>query len=120
MPECLFIFMKSRPSFRSGHIRLKTRSVGQILEKRSILSKQHNIDSIFIKLPASCCSMKSRPDSKLGHVHSIRSLGQILEKPCVHSRRHSLDPNFMKLCPNVRTNLKLDHFRSKVGHKAKS
>ena len=47
-------------------------------------------------------SMKSRSESKPGHVGSkIRSLGQILEKLCTLNRRYSFDPIFTKQCENV-------------------
>ena len=78
-----------------GHVILKTRSLGQSLEKPCVLSRRHSFDPIL------CIVIKSRPEFKLGHVGSkTRSLGQFLEKPCVLSRRHSFDPVFMKLCQN--------------------
>ena len=64
-----------------GHVRSKTRSVGQILEKPSVPSRGHSFDLKFMKL--------------------CQKILEILEKPCVHSRGHSFYPKFMKLCQNV-------------------
>ena len=84
-----------------GHVRLKTRSLGQFLEKPCVLSRRHSFDPIFMKLCQNVHFIKSRPELKMGHVGSkTRSLGQFLEKPCVLSRRHSFDSVFMKLCQN--------------------
>ena len=99
----MFIIIKSWPDIILGHVTLKTRSLGQFLEKPCVLSRRHSFDAIFIKLCLNvrCHKNLGRPEFKMGHVGSkTRSLGHFLEKPCVLSRRHSFDPVFMKLCQN--------------------
>ena len=97
----MLIIITSRSSLKLGHVRSKTRSLGQILEKPCVHSKRHSFDPKFMKLCQKLIIM-SRSRSKLGHVGSkTRSLGQILEKPCVHSRGHSFDSKFTKLYQNV-------------------
>ena len=93
----------SRSSSKLGHVGSKTRSLGQILEKKPCVhSRWHSFGSKFMNLIRMLMIIISRSDSKLGHVGSkTRSLGQILEKPCVHSRRHSFDLKFMKLYQNA-------------------
>ena len=60
-----------------GHVGLKTRSIGKILEKPFISSKK-------------------------GHVRlKTRSLGQISEKPCVHYGGHIFSPIIMKPGQNI-------------------
>ena len=97
----MFIIIKSWPDLKMGHVTLKTRSLGQSLEKPCVLSRRHSFDPIFMKLCLNVRFIKSRPEFKMGHVGSkTRSLDQFLEKPYVLSRRHSFDPVFMKLCQN--------------------
>ena len=40
----------SRPSLKLGHVGSKTRSLGQILEKPCVHSREHSFDSKFMKL----------------------------------------------------------------------
>ena len=69
-----------------GHVGLKTRLLGQILEKPCVYSRVHSFDPWFINYVRMSIIIISRSSSKLGHVGSkTRSLGQILEKPSVHS-----------------------------------
>ena len=76
----------SRSSLKLGHVGLKTRSLGQILEKPCVHSKRHSFDPKFMKLWQIVNRHISRSGLKLGHVRSkIRLLGQILEKPSVLS-----------------------------------
>ena len=42
--------IKSRPEFKMGHVGLKTRSLGQFLEKPCVLSRMHSFDPVFMKL----------------------------------------------------------------------
>ena len=98
----MFIFIKSRPEFKVGHVRSERRSLGQFLEKQCVLCSRHSFDPIFMKLCKNVYLLKSRPELKKGHVGSkTRSLGQIFVKPSQHSTGHSFDPIFMKLCQNV-------------------
>ena len=64
--------------------------------------------------------MKSGTTLKMGHVGSkTRSLGHILEKPCVRFKGHIFDSILIKILVRMfflvksRTNLKMDHVRSK-------
>ena len=45
----LFIIM-SRSSLKLGHVGSKTRSLGQILEKKPVHSRGHSFDHKFLKL----------------------------------------------------------------------
>ena len=84
------------------HVRSKTRSLGQILEKSSVHSKRHSFDQEFLKLCQIVNHHNILVKFETGSVGSKnRSQGQILEKPCVHSRGHSFDSKFKKLCQNV-------------------
>ena len=46
----MFVIIKSWPESKIGHVRLKTRSFGQFLEKPCVLSRRHSFDPIFMKL----------------------------------------------------------------------
>ena len=46
----MFIFIKSRPEFKMGHARSKTRLVGQFSEKQCVHTRRHSLDPVFIKL----------------------------------------------------------------------
>ena len=82
----------SRSSLNLDYVGSKTRSLGQILEKPGVHSREHSFDSKATNFIRRLMIIISRSDLKLGHVGSkTRSLGQILEKPCVHSKRHSFD-----------------------------
>ena len=94
--------MKSRMSWKMGHVRLKTRSLGQILEKTCIRSGGHICSPIIMKPGLNVCLEKSLMTLKMGYVGSkAGSLGQILEKPCVHSGDLILVQLLMKLGQNV-------------------
>ena len=94
----LLIIITSRSVLKLGHVRLKTRSLGQILEKPSVFSRGHSFDHMFMKIFRMLIIIISRSDLKLGHGGTkTRSLGQILEKPCEHSRGHSFDSKVMKV-----------------------
>ena len=60
----MFIFILSRPCLKGGHAGLKTRSVGQILEKHGVHSRWHSFNSVFIKFAGMFFYIKSRPCSK--------------------------------------------------------
>ena len=97
----MFISLKSRSDLKLGHIGLKARSKGQILEN-NVYTQESSFDPIFINLCQNVCHHEKRIRLTVGHVGSkSRSLGQILEKSCVHSRRHSFDPICIKLGQNV-------------------
>ena len=62
------------------HVGSKTRSLGQILEKPCVCSRDQIFGLIFMKLDFA--SIKSCTCLKMGHVESkTRSLGQIIEDP---------------------------------------
>ena len=46
----MFIIIESWPELKIGHVRIKTRSLGQFLEKPCVLSRRHSFDPIFKKL----------------------------------------------------------------------
>ena len=81
-----------------GHVRSKTRSLGQIVEKLCV-----TLDTRFWSdtsetwsecLPHTCL--------KTGYAGSkTRSLGKIVEKPCVRSSGHIFSLIIMKLGQNV-------------------
>ena len=80
---------------------LKTRSVGQIMEKPCEHPRGHIFGPIFIKLAQNDHLTISQLSSNMGDVGSkTRSVGQIMEKPCEHSRGHSFGPIFIKLAQN--------------------
>ena len=63
-----------------GHVKLKARSLGQVLEKPCLHSRGHIFSSIIMKL----CQ-----NHFLDEIwDKTRSQGQMLEKPCVRSRGH--------------------------------
>ena len=79
-----------------GQVRLKTRSVGQILEKPCVHSRGHIFSQIIVKLRMFVL-MKFWTSLKIGDVGSkTRSLDQILEKPCVHSKGNIFSQIIMK------------------------
>ena len=70
-----------------GHVRLKTRPLGQILEKLCVYSRDHIL-----------VVMKSQMSLKMGHVGlKTRSFGQMLEKPFARSRGNIFSPIIMIL-----------------------
>ena len=46
----MFVIIKSWPELKIGYVGLKTRSLGQFLEKLCVLSRRHSFDPIFMKL----------------------------------------------------------------------
>ena len=79
----MLITIISRSSSKLGHVGLKTRSLGQILEKPCVHSRGHSFDHKFMKV---CQNVNhhnvSWSSSKLGHIGSkTRSLGQIFKIP---------------------------------------
>ena len=94
--------MKSCTKMKMGHVRSKTRSLRQNLEKPCVRSRGHIVSPIIMKLSQNVFLMKSQTSLTMGHVGSkTRSLSQILEKPCVCSRGHIFSPILMKLGQNV-------------------
>ena len=85
-----------------GHVRLKTRSLGQILEKPCVSSRGHIFSPIIMKLGQNVCLNEILDEFENGSCLSkARSLGQMLEKPFVRSRSHIFSPIIMKLVENV-------------------
>ena len=94
--------MKAWTSSKMGHVRSKTRSLGQILEKPCVCFRGHIFSPIIMKLGQNVCLDKTCTSFKMGHAGSkTRSLDQIFEKPCVCSRGHIFSPILMKLGQNV-------------------
>ena len=95
----MFVLMKSRTSWKTGHVGSKTMSLGQILEKPCA----HSRGQIFIWIIMKLCQnvyldeISNEFQNKSCQVKKTRSLGQILEKPCVRSRGHIFSLIIMKL-----------------------
>ena len=97
----MLILIMSRSSSKLGHVGLKTRLLGQILEKLLYTLECTVLIQSSLNFFRMLMIIIYRSSLKLGHVGSkTGSLGQILEKR-VHSKRHSYDPKFMKLCQIV-------------------
>ena len=74
-----FVLMKSHMKMKMGHVKSKTRSLGQILQKFCVCSREQIFGLIQMELVA---SMKHCTFLKMGHIGSkTRSLGQIIENP---------------------------------------
>ena len=98
----MFVLMKSRTSSKMGHVRSKTRSLGQILEKPYVCSRGHIYSPIIMKLCQNVCfdEFSNEFENRSCRIRT-RTLGQILEKPCVPSRGHIFSLIIMTLCQNV-------------------
>ena len=67
---------------KMDHVGSKTRSLGQILEKPCVCSRDQIFVLILMKLGQSFCLNESCTCLKMGHVESkTRSLGQIIADP---------------------------------------
>ena len=51
----MFVLMKSRTNLKMGNVGLKTRSLGQILEKPCVHSKGHIFSPLIMKLGQNVC-----------------------------------------------------------------
>ena len=102
--------MKSRKSLKNGSCWVKTRSLGQMLEKPCVCSGGHifSLIKMFVL-------MKSCTNLGMGHVGSkTRSPGHTLEKACVQFRGHISGPIIMKLVQNVCLDEILEEFKKWV------
>ena len=85
-----------------GHVRSKTRLLGQITEKPYVHSRGHFFNSIIMKPGQNVCLDEISDRFENGSCWvKTRSLVQILEKPYVCSRSHIFSPIIMKLGQNV-------------------
>ena len=71
----MFVVIKSKAYLKQGHARIKTRSVGQILEKYDVLPSSCFLEGTVLiqsskKIPRMFISMKSRSYLKLSPVRS--------------------------------------------------
>ena len=87
----MLIIIISRSDSKLGGVGLKTRSLGQILERKIVYTLE---GTVVIQSSGNFFRMLiliiSRSSSKLGYVRlKTRSQGQILEKHCLHSGVHS-------------------------------
>lgn len=96
------MFIKSKPDFKHGHVRLKTRSTGQIFKNKCFHSRRHSIDSNFIT-----------------HCHKIQAMSGQKRANCVKSQKNriytledSFDLVFIKLSPNVCHHQSQDKFET--------
>ena len=87
----------------SGSCRVKTRSLGQMLDKACLHSRWHSCDPICLELCQNVGTMKSRKNLKLVYVGSkSRLLGQVEAKPFIYSEGlKSFIPTFIKLFSKV-------------------
>ena len=98
----MFVLTISWKSLNMGHIRLKTRSPGQILGNSCLQARGNICNPIWLKPCQNVCFDNIQAKFEYGHVKSkSRSLGQILENSCLHSRGHICNPILIKLCQNV-------------------
>ena len=96
-----------------GHVGLKTRSLGQILEKPYVCSRGHIFSLIILKHGQNVCLDEISNDFENGLCQSkTRSLGQILEKPSVHCRGHIFSLIIMKPSQNVCLDEISDYFEN--------
>ena len=85
-----------------GHVRSKTRSLGQISEKPYVHSRGHIFSLIIMKHGQNVCLDKISDRFENGSCWvKTRSLVQILDKPYVCSRSHIFSPIIMKLGKDV-------------------
>ena len=111
----MFVLIKSRTSLKMGHVRSKTRSLGQISEKPYVHSRGHIFSSIIMKLGQNVCLDEIPDVFENGQVRSkTRSVDQILEKPCVRLRGNIFSQIIMKLCQNVCHYEILDKFENRL------
>ena len=99
----MLMIIISRSSSKLGHGGSKTRSLGQILEKKTLCTLKDTVliqsSWNFVRLLIIIISWSGL---KLGHVRSkTRSVCQILEKPSIPSRGQSFDLKFIHLCQKV-------------------
>ena len=79
---------------KMGHIRKKTRSLGQIQEKPYVWSRGQIFKSIIMKRGQNVCLDEISDKIENGSCRvKTRSLGQILAKLCVCSRGHIFRSN---------------------------
>ena len=85
-----------------GHVKSKTRSLGQISEKPYVHSRGHIFRPIIMKPGQNVCldEISGRFENGSCWVKT-RSLVQSLEKPCVCPRSHIFSTNIIKLGQNV-------------------
>ena len=114
----MFISIKSRPGLKIGHVRLKTRSSGQILKKPSVPSRRHSFDPVFMKLCQKVYlhEIYVKYETR-SHWAKTRSPGQLLENRYVPFRGRSFNAIFMqfaKICISIKSKPgpKLGHVRS--------
>ena len=86
----MFSLMNSRTSVKSGHVGLKTRLQGQIVEKPCACFRGHIFDPILMKLGQNVCLDEIVDEFEIGSCGvESRSIGQGLEKKlCTFSRPH--------------------------------
>ena len=76
----VIVLMKSRTNMKMDHV--TTRSLGQILEKDCVCSRDHIFGLMFMKHGQSVCLDAVLYILKIGHIGSkSRSLDQIIDDP---------------------------------------
>ena len=98
----MFVLMKSRTSLKKGHVRSKTRSLGQISKKPYVHSRGHIFSPIIMKHGQNVCIDEILDRFEYGScLVKTRSQVQILEKPYLCFRSHIFSLIIMKLGQNV-------------------
>ena len=94
--------MKSQTSLKMGHVRSKTRSLGQISEKPYVHSRGHIFSPIIMKLSQNVCLDEISDRFENGSCWvKTRSPVHNLVKPCVCCRSNIFSLIVMKLGHNV-------------------
>ena len=100
-------------SLKMDHVRSKTRSLGQNLEKPCVCSRGHIFSPIIMKFGQNVCFDEISDEFENGSCWvKTRSLGQILEKACVCSRGRIFSLIIMKLGQNVCLDVISDEFEN--------
>ena len=83
----MFIFIKSRPELKMGHVGSKARSLGQFLGKPCGDSRGQSFGPVLWNFVRMLILIKSRPEFKKRSIWiKNRLLGQMLIRPFVHWR----------------------------------
>ena len=83
----MFILLKSRTSLQIGHVGSKTRSLGQILGKPCVRSRDQIFGSILMKLGQGFCHDEILYIFANGSCQVLKSLGKIIDPMLVTGGR---------------------------------
>ena len=109
----MFVSIKTRTSVKMGHVRSKTRSLGQILGKPCVRCRGRTFSPILMKLGQNVCLNDVLDKFRKGFVRSkTRPQTEILGKPCVCLETTFFSPILMKLGQNVCLNVILNDYEN--------